>query len=134
MIFPIRSEGHLTVQNIYTAKRHANSTTHEFGSKKKKVRHMKQIHILSVKSMKKSCSRVFFLKTRGRENVFFLLILMVRILCQLISWSHSSEYLMKLYSNQSKHIYFKQKTVNIETSKLIGLKMRINLNLTGVQM
>lgn len=36
MIFPIRSEGHLTVQNIYTAKRHANSTTHEFGSKQKK--------------------------------------------------------------------------------------------------
>lgn len=41
---------------------------------------------------------------------------------------------MKLYSNQSKHLYFNQKTVNIETSKLIDLKMRINLNLTGVQM
>lgn len=30
-------------------------------------------------------------------------------------------------------MYFEQKSVNIETSKLIGLEMPINHNLTGVQ-
>lgn len=41
--------------------------------------------------------------------------------------------LNEIYSNRSKDMYFEQKSVNIETSKLIGLEMPINHNLTGVQ-